>query len=99
MIVLFRYERQADRIYCYYNNDEYSFNRPYSEKTAELIDEEVKRMVNEQYDRAKRILSEHKEGHNELTQLLIDKEVIFAEDVERIFGKRPGLRVRKKSCC
>ena len=46
-------------------------------------------MVNEQYDRAKRILSEHKEGHNELTQLLIDKEVIFAEDVERIFGKRP----------
>ena len=74
---------------CYYNNDEYSFNRPYSEKTAELIDEEVKRMVNEQYDRAKRILSENKEGHNELTQLLIDKEVIFAEDVERIFGKRP----------
>ena len=60
-----------------------------AKKTAELIDEEVKRMVNEQYDRAKRILSENKEGHNELTQLLIDKEVIFAEDVERIFGKRP----------
>ncbi|WP_234983084.1 ATP-dependent zinc metalloprotease FtsH [Bacteroides bouchesdurhonensis] len=74
---------------CYYNNDEYSFNRPYSEKTAELIDEEVKKMVNEQYERAKKILSEHKEGHNELAQLLIDKEVIFAEDVERIFGKRP----------
>ena len=74
---------------CYYNNEEYSFNRPYSEKTAELIDEEVKKMVNEQYERAKRILSEHKEGHNELAQLLIDKEVIFAEDVERIFGKRP----------
>lgn len=54
-----------------------------------MIDEEVKRMVNEQYERAKRILSENKEGHNELTQLLIDKEVIFAEDVERIFGKRP----------
>ena len=74
---------------CYYNNDEYSFQRPYSEKTAELIDEEVKRMVNEQYERAKQILSEHKEQHNELAQLLIDKEVIFAEDVERIFGKRP----------
>ena len=74
---------------CYYNNDEYSFQRPYSEKTAELIDEEVKRMVNEQYERAKQILSEHKEQHNELVQLLIDKEVIFAEDVERIFGKRP----------
>ena len=74
---------------CYYNNDEYSFQRPYSEKTAELIDEEVKRMVNEQYERAKQILSEHKEQHNELAQLLIDKEVIFAEDVERIFGNRP----------
>ena len=74
---------------CYYHNDQYSFQRPYSEKTAELIDEEVKRMVNEQYERAKQILSEHKEQHNELAQLLIDKEVIFAEDVERIFGKRP----------
>ena len=74
---------------CYYNNEEYSFNRPYSEKTAELIDEEVKRMINEQYDRAKAILSEHKDGHNELARLLVEKEVIFAEDVERIFGKRP----------
>lgn len=74
---------------CYYNNDEYSFNRPYSEKTAELIDFEVKRMVNEQYERAKNILSDNKEGHNQLAQMLIDKEVIFAEDVERIFGKRP----------
>lgn len=46
-------------------------------------------MVNEQYERAKKILSEHREGHNQLAQLLIDKEVIFAEDVERIFGKRP----------
>lgn len=74
---------------CYYNNDEYSFNRPYSEKTAELIDEEVKRMIGEQYERAKAILTEHKEEHNRLAQLLIEKEVIFAEDVERIFGKRP----------
>lgn len=74
---------------CYYNNDEYSFNRPYSEKTAELIDEEVKNMVNEQYERAKKILSDHKDGHQRLSQLLIDREVIFAEDVEEIFGKRP----------
>ena len=74
---------------CYYNNDEYSFNRPYSEKTAELIDEEVKKMVNEQYQRAKQILADNSEGHNKLAQLLIDKEVIFAEDVEQIFGKRP----------
>lgn len=74
---------------CYYTNDEYSFQRPYSDKTAELIDEEVKRIVNEQYARAKQILSEHKEKHNQLAQQLIDKEVIFAEDVEHIFGKRP----------
>lgn len=74
---------------CYYNNDEYSFNKPYSERTAELIDEEVKHMINEQYERAKTILTEHKEGHNQLTQLLMEREVIFAEDVERIFGKRP----------
>ena len=73
----------------YYSNDEYSFSKPYSERTAELIDEEVKRMINEQYDRAKAILSEHKDGHNELARLLVEKEVIFAEDVERIFGKRP----------
>ncbi|MDR0961260.1 MAG: ATP-dependent zinc metalloprotease FtsH [Mediterranea sp.] len=74
---------------CYYDNDEYSFQRPYSEQTAQLIDEEVKRMVNEQYERAKSILSEHKEGHAALSQLLIEKEVIYSEDVEHIFGKRP----------
>ena len=74
---------------CYYNNDEFSFSKPYSERTAELIDEEVKRMINEQYERAKQVLTEQKEGHNQLAQLLIEKEVIFAEDVERIFGKRP----------
>ncbi|MCD8167292.1 MAG: ATP-dependent zinc metalloprotease FtsH [Bacteroides sp.] len=74
---------------CYYNNDEYSFNKPYSDKTAELIDQEVLSMVNEQYDRARKILSEHTKEHNELAELLIEKEVIFAEDVERIFGKRP----------
>jgi cell division protease FtsH len=74
---------------CYYNNEEYSFNKPYSERTAELIDEEVKRMINEQYERAKEVLTTHKDGHNQLAQLLVEKEVIFAEDVEAIFGKRP----------
>ncbi|MBR5193919.1 MAG: ATP-dependent zinc metalloprotease FtsH [Bacteroidaceae bacterium] len=74
---------------CYYNNDEYSFSKPYSDRTAELIDDEVKNMINKQYERAKELLSQHKEGHNQLAQLLVEKEVIFAEDVERIFGKRP----------
>jgi cell division protease FtsH len=55
------------------------------------MDDEVLRMINEQYERAKQILTEHKEGHAELAQLLIDREVIFAEDVEKIFGKRPWI--------
>ena len=74
---------------CYYNQQEYTFQKPYSETTAKLMDEEVLKMVNEQYERAKQILSEHKEGHAQLAQLLVDREVIFADDVEKIFGKRP----------
>ena len=85
------YAGMSDRLpnLCYYNNAEYQFQRPYSETTAKLIDEEVLRMINEQYERAKQILTEHKEGHAQLAQLLVDREVIFAEDVEKIFGKRP----------
>ena len=74
---------------CYYNNDEYNFQKPYSETTAKTIDEEVLKMINDQYDRAKQILLDHKEGHNRLAQLLVEREVIMAEDVEEIFGKRP----------
>ncbi|MCM1079820.1 MAG: ATP-dependent zinc metalloprotease FtsH [Bacteroidales bacterium] len=73
---------------CYYNQDQYSFTKPYSDTTARLIDQEVQKMINEQYVRAKKLLEKYSEGHNALAQLLIDKEVIFAEDVERIFGKR-----------
>ena len=76
----------------YYNPEQdYSFSKPYSDRTSELIDEEVKRLINEQYDRAKALLTEHREGHASLAQVLIDKEVIFAEDVEKIFGKRPWI--------
>ena len=74
---------------CYYNQQEYTFQKPYSETTAKIMDDEVLKMVNEQYERAKNILEEHKEGHAQLAQLLVEREVIFAEDVERIFGKRP----------
>ena len=74
---------------CYYNNAEFQFQRPYSETTAKIMDDEVLKMVNEQYERAKQILTEHKEGHAQLAQLLVEREVIFAEDVEKIFGKRP----------
>ncbi|MDY4851385.1 MAG: ATP-dependent zinc metalloprotease FtsH [Prevotella sp.] len=74
---------------CYYNNSEYTFQRPYSETTAKIMDDEVLKMINTQYDRAKQILTEHKEGHAQLADLLVANEVIFAEDVEKIFGKRP----------
>ena len=74
---------------CYYNNAEYQFQRPYSETTAKIMDDEVLKMINEQYDRAKQILTDHKDGHAQLAQLLIEREVIFAEDVENIFGPRP----------
>ena len=74
---------------CYYNQQEYSFQKPYSETTAKIMDDEVLKMVNEQYERAKQILKEHQEGHARLAQMLVEREVIFAEDVENIFGKRP----------
>jgi cell division protease FtsH len=74
---------------CYYNNQEYNFQKPYSETTARIIDEEVLKMINEQYARAKQLLLEHKEGHNRLAELLISREVIYTSDVEEIFGKRP----------
>ena len=85
------YAGMSDRLpnICYYNNQEYQFQRPYSETTAKVIDDEVLKMINEQYDRAKELLTKHKEGHNELAELLIKREVIYAEDVERIFGARP----------
>lgn len=75
---------------CYYSStDEYAFQKPYSDKTAELIDNEVKALIDSQYQRGKQILSEHADGHHQLAQILLEREVIFAEDVERIFGKRP----------
>ena len=68
---------------------DYSFTKPYSEKTAELIDEEVKILIDGQYKRAKQVLQENKEGHAKLAKLLLEREVIFSEDLEEIFGKRP----------
>ena len=70
-------------------NSDYGFTKPYSEKTAELIDSEAKNIVAVEYERAKKILNDNALGHNKLAELLIEKEVIFAEDLEKIFGKRP----------
>ena len=74
---------------CYYDSQEYSFQKPYSDHTAQLIDQEVQNMIETQYARAKSLLTEHSEGHAKLSQLLVEREVVFAEDVERIFGPRP----------
>ena len=68
---------------------DYSFTKPYSEQTAQLIDEEVSKMIEESYERAKKLLSDNKDKLNQLAELLLDKEVIFKEDLEKIFGKRP----------
>lgn len=68
---------------------DYSFTKPYSEKTAELIDEEVKKIIDEQYERALNILKKNAEGHALLANRLLEREVIFSEDLEEIFGKRP----------
>jgi cell division protease FtsH len=85
------YLGMSDSLYnlCYYNNQEYGFTKPYSERTSEKIDEEVRKLINEQYERAKKILTENADKHKALAQKLCEKEVIFSDDVEAIFGKRP----------
>ena len=75
---------------CYYDStgQDYGFSKPYSEERAKIIDAEVSRIISEQYERAKAILTEYASGHKELTIILLDREVIYTEDVEKIFGKR-----------
>ena len=76
---------------CYYDStgQDYGFSKPYSDDRAKLIDEEVSRIIKEQYERAKEILRKYAEGHKELSDLLISREVIFTDDVKKIFGERP----------
>ncbi len=71
---------------------EYSFSKPYSEKTAELLDSEAKKIIDEAYERAKKILQENAEGHMKISEMLLEKEVLFAEDMEKVFGPRKGHR-------
>ena len=82
-------ERLPNISYYDSTGQNYGFTKPYSEERARVIDEEVSRIIAEQYERAKEILSQHEEGHRELTDVLLTREVIFTDDVERIFGKRP----------
>ncbi len=70
--------------------NEYSFTKPYSEETAVLIDKETKKIVENSYQRALKILRDNREGHEKLAQRLLEKEVIFSDDLEELFGKRKG---------
>lgn len=89
MVVYFGMSEKLPNL-CYYDStgQNYGFTKPYSEERARIIDEEVSRIIQEQYERAKDILSRHAEGHAQLTEVLLNREVIFTEDVEKIFGKR-----------
>lgn len=78
------------------NNDDYGFSKPYSEKTAQVIDEEISKIIEAQYIRAKELLTKHKEKLSSLADLLLDKEVIFKENLEDIFGKRPWKNQEEK---
>jgi len=91
MVVYYGLDKKIGNV-SYYDStgqQEYAFNRPYSEKTAQDIDAQIHELVESCYQKAKDILNEHKEQLGELAQLLLEREVIFTEDVERILGKRP----------
>ena len=85
------YYGMSDNLYniSYYNTGNEYFQKPYSDITAQKIDDEVREVISQQYERAKQILMQHKDGHGQVAQMLIDREVIFADDVENVFGKRP----------
>ena len=90
MVAIFGMSPKIGNI-SYYDStgqNEYAFQKPYSEQTARTIDEEVKLIVENQYQRAKKILTENKDKHAQLATLLLEREVIFSEDLENIFGKR-----------
>ena len=70
----------------------YDFTKPYSEKTAELIDKEVRDLIDMIHERTEKILRDNFEGFTQLAELLLEKEVIFADDLERIFGPRAGAK-------
>jgi len=69
--------------------NEYQFNKPYSEKTSELIDEEVRNQINKNYDRTRKLLTDKRDGLEKLANKLIEKEILFQSDLEEILGKRP----------
>ncbi len=90
MVAYFGMSKKLPNV-CYYDStgQSYGFTKPYSEERAKVIDDEVSRIISEQYERAKQLLSTHADGHGQLTEMLLSREVIYTDDVEHIFGKRP----------
>jgi cell division protease FtsH len=98
MVVYFGLNKRIGNI-SYYDStgqSEFTFQKPYSEKTAEVIDKEVKEIVESAYERAKKLITGHKEQLEKLSLVLLEKEVIFREDLEHIFGKRPFEKEEEK---
>lgn len=91
MVAFFGLNKEIGNISFYDSSgqNEYSFQKPFSEKTAETIDHEISKLVESAYDRAKKLLTENKPNLERLATVLLEKEVIFREDLEEIFGKRP----------
>lgn len=89
MVVYFGMSEKLPNLNYYDSTgQDWGFTKPYSEETSRLIDQEVQKIINEQYERAKQILRDNQKGHNQLAQVLLEREVIYSEDVEHIFGKR-----------
>ena len=89
MVVYFGMSEKLPNLNYYDSTgQDWGFTKPYSEETSRMIDQEVQKIISEQYERAKKILFENKEGHHALAQVLLEREVIYTEDVEHIFGKR-----------
>jgi cell division protease FtsH len=85
-------ERVGNLTYYDSQNQDPNFTKPYSEKTSELIDEEISKLIEAEYQRAIKILSENIDKLHKLAEILLDKEVIFKDDMEDIFGKRPFIK-------
>ncbi len=99
MVSFFGMSKKVGNISFYDSSgqSDFGFTKPYSEKTAELIDQEVKEIIEESYQRAKDVLKANMKGLTELAELLLEKEVIFSEDLERIFGKRTADRLKAEA--
>ncbi|WP_339687195.1 ATP-dependent zinc metalloprotease FtsH [uncultured Nonlabens sp.] len=94
MVTIYGLNEKVGNI-TYYDSSgqqEYSMTKPYSEQTAVIIDEEISKIIEEQYHRAIKILEENKDKLTQLAEILLEKEVIFKDDLEKIFGKRPFIK-------